>query len=233
MLVARDLERLRDTARELNRSCPGVETLVVPASISSDQEVSELFRKVSAAYGHADVLVNNAGVHKAEGALAGVDRGLWWADLETNARGTFLVTSHFLRSLPAASRGTVITLTSGMGWLVSPGASAYSLGKLVNLQMAAYVAAEAPNVTSVALHPGVVATDMTQESFRRFALDSPELVGGVGVWLATERARFMSGRVMNSNWNVDDLYERREEILEGKLLQIDLRGTFGPEQFEK
>lgn len=232
VLVARNLEKLNDTARELNRSHPGVETLVVPVDITSDKDISALFAKVHAAYGHADVLINNAGVLNAAGPLAEADPGPWWADFETNARGTLLVTSHFLRALPAAARGTLVTLTSGLAWLVDPGNSAYSLGKLVNLQMAAYVAAEAPNVTSVSLHPGIVPTDMTQEAFRPFALDTPELVGGVGVWLATERARFMDGRVMNSNWDVDDLYERRDEIVEGRLLRIDIQGTFGPEQFE-
>lgn len=43
----------------------------------------------------------------------------------------------------------------------------------------------------------------------------------------------MNGRVMNSNWNVDDLYERRHEIVSGKLLQIDLLGRFGAEQFQE
>lgn len=126
-----------------------------------------------------------------------------------------------------------------MGWGIYPGSSAYSLSKLVNLQMAAYVASESQlstakkNVTSVALHPGIVRTDMTLDSFKKFSLDTPELVGGVAVWLATDKARFMNGRVMNSNWNVDDLYERRHEIVSGKLLQIDLLGRFGAEQFQE
>lgn len=142
------------------------------------------------------------------------------------------MTSHFLKSLPAESHGTIINLTSGQAYGIYPGSSAYALSKLVNLQMAAYVAAESKNVTSVSLHPGLVKTGMTQESFLKFALDSPELVGAVAVWLATEKAKFMNGRFMNINWNVDDLYERREEIQQGKLLQIDLQGSFGAEQFQ-
>lgn len=142
------------------------------------------------------------------------------------------MTAGFLKSLPAESHGTIINLTSGMAYGIYPGNSAYSLGKLVNLQMAAYVAAESPNVTSISLHPGLVKTDMTKESFKKFALDTPELVGGVAVWLATEKAQFMNGRYMNVNWNVTDLYERREEIQKEKLLQIDLQGSFGAENFQ-
>lgn len=142
------------------------------------------------------------------------------------------MTSNFLKSLPAESHGTIINVTSAMAYGIYPGGSAYALSKLFNLQLAAYTAAESKNVTAIALHPGIVKTDMTHESFNKHALDAPELVGGVAVWLATEKARFMNGRYMNANWNVDDLYERREEIEKGKLLQIDLNGTFGVEQFQ-
>lgn len=168
-----------------------------------------------------------------EGTLATLDPEAWWEDFAINARGTFLMTSYFLKALPSTSQGTIINMTSAMGYGIYPGHSAYGLGKMINLQMAAYVAAETPNVTSVSLHPGVVSTDMVVDSFAKFALDTPELVGGTAVWLSTEKAKFMDGRYMNSNWNVDDLYERREEIHQGNLLQIDLRGTFGADQFQK
>lgn len=65
-----------------------------------------------------------------------------------------------------------------MGWGIYPDSSAYSLSKLVNLQMSAYVAAESQlstakqNVTSVALHPGIVQTDMVLDSLKKFALDT-------------------------------------------------------------
>lgn len=143
------------------------------------------------------------------------------------------MTSHFLKSLPKESPGNIINLTSGASYGVYPGMSAYSLGKLINLQMTTYIAAENPNVTAMALHPGVVDTEMTVDSFKRFALDTPELVAGVAVWLCTEKAKFLNGRYVNSNWSVDDLYKRKDEIQSGKLLQIDLTGTFGAEQFQK
>jgi NAD(P)-dependent dehydrogenase (short-subunit alcohol dehydrogenase family) len=110
--------------------------------------------------------------------------------------------------------------------------SGYGLSKLVALQMANYIGSENPNVTATALAPGIVDTDMTIDSFKPFALDTPELVGGTTVWLATDKAKFLNRRLMNVNWDVDELYERREEIMGGSQLQIGLGGTFGPQQFE-
>lgn len=233
MLVARDAAKLEETAARINKSHPSVETLVAPTDISSEESVSKLYEQISTKYGHADILVNNAAVNPAFGPMTETSPEQWWKGFEINARGPLIMTTHFLRALPATSRGTIITITSGLGWLVSPGHSSYSLAKTMNVQMSAYVAAEHPNVTAVSLHPGIVPTDLTTDDFRRFALDTPELVGGTVVWLATEKARFMNGRVMAANWHVEDLYERREEILKGNQLTLGLQGTFGLEQFQK
>lgn len=72
---------------------------------------------------------------------------------------------------------------------------------------------------------------MTWPNFQRFALDTPELVGGVGVWLSTEQADFLKGRYVSANWNVEELVERKEEIVGDNKLVIALTGKFGMEQF--
>jgi short-subunit dehydrogenase len=143
------------------------------------------------------------------------------------------MTTHFLKSLPSTKRGTIINLTSGIVHGIVPAKSAYSLGKLISLQLTPYVANENPNVVCVSLHPGIVMTDMTDEMFKPFALDTPRLAGGTAVWLATEKAKFLSGHYVDTAWDVEELYERREEITSGQLLQMGLQGTFGPEQFQR
>lgn len=129
----------------------------------------------------------------------------------------------------------IITLTTGAAYLVFPTMSAYGISKLAVLELMAYVAAENPNVVATALHPGVVNTEMTKDVFKRFALDTPELVGGIGVWLAgwegADRS-FLSGRFVASNWDVEDLLGRKDEILGKDLLKMDLNAKLGAEQFQ-
>jgi hypothetical protein len=99
----------------------------------------------------------------------------------------------------------------------------------------AYVAAENPSIVAVALHPGIVDTDMTIDSFKKFALDKPELVGAVAVWLAgwnDPSRRFLSGRYVSANWDVEELLERKKEIVEGNLLTMKLNANLGAAQFE-
>ncbi|KAL7907508.1 hypothetical protein GGI35DRAFT_470707 [Trichoderma velutinum] len=231
ILVARSEQKLNETASTLTDTNPSLQVMVAPRNITDTEAVKSLFEKINATFGHADILINNAGVMKANGTVAEIEPQQWWEEVETNGRGTYNMTTYFLKSLPHDHRGTIINLTSGMAFGVYPGNSAYSLGKLLNLQLAAYVAAENSNVTSVALHPGLVHSGTTAPAFERFALDTSELVGGVSVWLSSEKGRFMNGRYMNVNWSVDDLTRRQEEIKKEGLLQIDLTGKFGYQQF--
>ena len=68
--------------------------------------------------------------------------------------------------------------------------------------------------------------------FKRFAHDTPELVGGTGVWLATEASRFLTGRFISANWSVDDLIAKKEKITAGQDLTMMYHGTFGLDQFK-
>jgi hypothetical protein len=69
----------------------------------------------------------------------------------------------------------------------------------------------------------------------RFALDIPELVSGIGLWLAgwegPDRS-FLSGRFVASNWDVEDSVGRKDEILEKNLVKMDLNAKLGAEQFQ-
>lgn len=137
-----------------------------------------------------------------------------------------------MKLLGKEKRGSIINVTTAGAVMTFPAMSSYSLSKLVDLQIQTFVAAENPNVTAMSLHPGIIMTDMTTAFFVPFAKDTPELVGGVGVWLATEKASFLNGRYIESNWSVDDLTARKDEIVSEGKLSIVLKGEFGKKQFE-
>lgn len=58
-----------------------VQTLVVPTDLAKLESVKQLFEKVNKTFGHADVLINNAGLLKANGTIRELDPAVWWDDL--------------------------------------------------------------------------------------------------------------------------------------------------------
>lgn len=160
ILVGRDATRLRVTEAAVRAINPNVDYLSVPTDLTDSASVESLFRVIRSRYGHANVLVNNAGTFAQSDVVGNVDPTTWWSDFEVNVKGTFLATRGFLSLLGSERQGTIITLSTGGATAVYPGMSAYSISKLGALKVAEYVAAEYPNVTSITLQPGMVMTDM-------------------------------------------------------------------------
>lgn len=145
------------------------------------------------------------------------------------------MTRSFLKLLPSSeTQARIITVTTGASYAVFPGVSAYGLSKLVVLQLMEYIAAENPNVLAVAIHPGVIPTDMTFDIFMPFAQDTPQLVGGLATWLAAWEGPtrdFLRGKYVSANWDVNELLNREKEIVDQGLLKLDLKGDYGYAHF--
>lgn len=86
---------------------------------------------------------------------------------ETNVRAAFLLTQGFAALLGKERKGNIVSVASATAAVVFAGMSSYSLSKLAAIQLQAFVAAEYPNITAVAHHPGIVLTDMTPDYFRK------------------------------------------------------------------
>jgi len=232
VLVATNAEKLKAVAESVHKNYPQVDTLEVATNISSQESVAALFERVREKFGHADILVNGAGVQAGGGNIHQEDASQWWANFEVNIKGAHLLASEFIKALPSPQTpATIINVVTG-AWYVLPFASGYLISKLASVQLTAHLAAAYPNLTAVAVHPGLVETDMMMEEFKRFNKDTPELSGSVLAWLATKKAHFLSGRFISVNWDVDDLVARKDEIVRDGLLQLKLNATLGKEQFE-
>jgi len=132
--------------------------------VTDEQQVDALFDRV----GTVDVLVNNAGV--AEGApLAKTTLDAWRRHLEVNATGAFLCTRAVLGGMIERGDGRIVTVASTAGLRGARYTAAYTAGKHAVVGLMRAVAAETAGtgVTSNAVCPGWVRTDMMRRAVER------------------------------------------------------------------
>lgn len=152
------------------------------------------------------------------------------------------MTKHFLASAQSwATRDSpakLINLTSSTAWGIWPFLAAYAISKTAIMQYTTTVAASYPDgsVLAISVNPGINETDILPPSLRNAGFDftDPALTGAALVWLVAggaERSRFLNGRMMTVEWDVEELVERSEEIQKGNLLTLHLNATLGVEQF--
>ena len=78
MLVATNAEKLAAVEASLKTINPNVQVLSVAANIADANSVADLFAKVKANFGHADILINNAAVNSGGGDMDKEDPAQWW-----------------------------------------------------------------------------------------------------------------------------------------------------------
>ncbi|KAL2783654.1 hypothetical protein BJX66DRAFT_344756 [Aspergillus keveii] len=232
-LLGRSAEDLAETEKLVGETNPETPVHSIAVSVTDAAGVEKAFDEIVERFGVPHVLVNNAGAMASADTIFDSDIESWWETQEVNVKGTLIATKAFLRKVgPAPSAPTtIINLTSGASIGAIPRLSSYSISKMVNTKLTQYLQVEHPTITSVCIDPGVVETSWTDKEALAFLLplgrDTFELVGAVGVWVASGDKSFLSGRYLSINWDVEELEARKEEIVEKDLLTLFHRGGFG------
>lgn len=204
----------RRIASELERE--GAEVRVSRLDLRSPESIEALVSEVGDAWGELHVLVNNGGTCPYV-AYTDIEVADWDEVMETNARGTFLLSRAALPLLRAAEGDRVIVNLSSIAGEVGAIATGmhYAASKAAILALtrsfARHLAAEGIRVNAVA--PGPVSskiTDRLDEDARaglergvplgRFG--SPEEVAWVIASLASPAASFVTGATYDVNGGV-------------------------------
>jgi len=94
-LAGRRGDPLDETARLASEW--GARTLVVPADVTKPEAVRDLFAQVERAFGHLDLLFNNAGARSPAAPLEDLTPDQWQAVVDVNLTGVFLCTQAAFR----------------------------------------------------------------------------------------------------------------------------------------
>jgi len=115
-----------------------------------------------AEFGQIDILVNNAGITK-DGLLFRMSEDDWNSVLTTNLTSCYHWTKHVGRSMTQKRWGRIVNITSVVGLMGNAGQANYCSAKAGLIGFTKAIAKEfaGRNVTSNAVAPGFIKTDMT------------------------------------------------------------------------
>jgi NAD(P)-dependent dehydrogenase (short-subunit alcohol dehydrogenase family) len=192
----------------------GAEAEYVRADVRSEDDLRALVDKTVARFGRLDVAVNNAGTEGKPGPVVEQTAESYAATFETNVLGTLLSMKHELRVMQPQGSGSIINLSSTMGSRGAPAASLYAASKhaVEGLTKSAALEGAAFGVRVNAIAPGPIDTELlnrfTGSAERKAGLIAgiplkragrPEEIAQAAVFLASERASFITGQVIGVN----------------------------------
>ena len=196
--------------RRLRESAEQIGAHAVLADVTSQEDVDHCIADVIGAFGHIDVLVNNAGL----GGTARLDEMTdeqWSSVLDVTLTGTMRMTRAALAHMQPRGTGAIVNNASVVGWRAQAGQSHYAAAKAGVMALTRCAAIEAADhgvrinavAPSLAIHAHLAKVTTvellqqltTQEAFGRAA--EPWEVANVIVFLASDLASYMTGEVIS------------------------------------
>ena len=163
LIGARRMDRLRILAEEI--ATGGGRAVAVELDVRNGESVEAAMSVAVAAAGVPDILVNNSGVATQASAVT-MSEEEWDVVLETNLRGTWLLSRAFARYAIAAQRpGTIINIASILGLRVVADCASYNASKagIVHLTRSMALELAVHQIRVNALCPGFIETDLNRE----------------------------------------------------------------------
>ena len=163
VLAARTAKELDAVAAEISDA--GGSAVAIVTDIADEQSMLDLFAAVRDKFGRLDILVNNAGL----GLFGKLDE-FSTVDLDAiiqcNVRGTYICCREAMKMMARQKSGTIINISSVVGFKGYPSQSAYTASKHAVVGMTKSIAVEAQehDVRVSVIHPGGVDTDLVAQA---------------------------------------------------------------------
>jgi 3-oxoacyl-[acyl-carrier protein] reductase len=200
-----------DAAIEVAKSLPGEGHFYLKLDVSSEESINQAMEQITAKWTEIDGLVNNAGVTKDQ-LLLRMKTEDFDSVMNTNLRGTFLMTKALSKIMMKARKGSIVNITSVVGQTGNPGQANYAASKAGIEAFSKSVALElsSRNIRLNCVAPGFIATEMTHvisedakakllEKIPLSAIGEARDVAHAVKFLLSEESKYITGHTINVN----------------------------------
>lgn len=191
----------------------GSSAVAVKANVGTESDNVNLIKEVVKSFGKIDILVNNAGVFDG-GPIDAVNLSQYDHIFNVNVKGLIATT---IAALPQFNEGgRIINISSGAATMTMPGFSIYSASKAAVDTLTRVWAQELGKrqITVNTVSPGTTQTDMFEAAIPVEArqgmaektalgrIGTPEDIADVVAWLASNEARWITGKVIGADGGI-------------------------------
>jgi len=183
----------------------------VKFDVSSFEQTQEGIKKIEAAYGHIDVLVNNAGITR-DGTMHRMSFENWDAVIQTNLASCFNTCKAVIEGMRERSFGRIINVGSVNGQAGQYGQVNYAAAKsgIHGFTKALALEGAGKGITVNAIAPGYVDTDMVRavpedvllkiiKTIPVGRLGKPEDIANAVAFLVDDESGFITGSTLSIN----------------------------------
>lgn len=240
VILGRREQPLLDTKAAIEADKPSTEVLAIPTDVTEIASVEAAFSQ-AAHDSKIDILISNAAVMGTKAPIMSQTSADLLSGIIINIQGNFNVATTFLKH--AVPEPTIIEVNSAAAHItIAPEFASYNMAKMATARFYTSLTFEHPELAVYSIQPGAVNTDMSRNAGYKEKqegedwgweggvadklgkFDDAGLPAGFMVWLASPEGRFLKGRYLWANWDVDELKARKEDIEGSNLLEIGLIG---------
>jgi 3-oxoacyl-[acyl-carrier protein] reductase len=206
-VVSRTELNANRTAEEINAQFAGL-AKAYAVDVADQAAVKKLVEQIFADFSRVDILVNNAGLTR-DGLSMRMSEEDWDIVVDTNLKGAFNFIQAVERPMLKQRSGRIINIASVAGIMGNAGQANYAASKAGLIGLTKVIARELASrgITSNAVAPGFITTDMTevlpdtvktgvvgQIPLGRFG--EPADIAGAVAFLASAEAAYITGQVL-------------------------------------
>jgi 3-oxoacyl-[acyl-carrier protein] reductase len=206
-VVSRTELNANRTAEEINAQFAGL-AKAYAVDVADHAAVKKLAEQILGDFSRVDILVNNAGLTR-DGLSMRMSEQDWDVVVDTNLKGAFNFIQAVERPMIKQRSGRIINIASVAGLMGNAGQANYAASKAGLIGLTKVIARELASrgITSNAVAPGFIATDMTEglpEALKTGVVGQiplgkfgePDDIACAVAFLASAEAKYITGQVL-------------------------------------